>query len=351
MKRTLIYTLIWSISWASAWAISLPVAEDTSTTSRQILTAANGKAVLLALNTNQAALVKFDMASLPAAFSATNIISARLKLYVVAARKPGALSVHTATSYWTEAVITNTRCPSFNTTPIGSVPAAQVVTRRFVVVDVTSAVIAALNGSGPDFGFVLRDGGGQTYIASKEGPGLGPAAELEVDANLAMNAMGGGSFPGSLVLGGNLDVYGLTRQGSEAGTSQPAGGGIITRRVESTNSSRGMVVARTDTMTLERDGTLGGWRIVVCPNAGNVTAVASAQDSNGSDFISQSLVYGPYGYATTNVLFADFQGVISFHCRFGNAYGVGHFTEVSLLRSPNDGSTNWVGTLTSSFNQ
>jgi hypothetical protein len=222
--------------------------------------------------------------------------------------------------------------------------------KHFVTFDVTSAVISGLNG-GSNFGFVLQNTKGQTFIASKEGPSQGPAAELDIDANLSQNASGDGAFPGSLAIGGNLDLFGLMRQGTEAGTSETAGRGIIVRRIQSTNSAVASVVARTDTITLERDGTLGGWRVVNAANAGNVTISAFGIDGDSHTF-AQSIILGPNPYpASTNILFSAGQNVVNFRCSFGSPDEVGHHTEVSLLRSPNQNSPVWIGTLTSSYNQ
>jgi hypothetical protein len=355
IREILIKTVVPATSSVSALAISLPVAEDTFNTSHGALTAANGKAATLLLNTNQAALLKFDLASLPAAFTPTNIASARLKIYVVTARAPGDLVATLITSAWTEAVITNTPMPSFDTTIIGTAPTARVLAKHFVSIDVTAAVVAALNGSGPNFGFLLHDATGQTHIASKEGPSQGPAAELEIEANLAQNGSGSGTFPGLLSVGGdlsvsgNLNVTGLSRQGSETGTSEPAGRGIIIRRLESTNASLGSVVARTDTLTLVRDGTDTGWLLVHTANAGNVMACATGIDAGGNTY-SATYIPGPNPYpAGTNYVLLNH--VVSFRCIFGNADALGHVTEVSVMCSPNNSSSNWVGHIISSYNQ
>lgn len=346
IRDILTKTAVLVISSASALAITLPVAEDTFNAPHGVLTAANGKAATLLLNTNQAALVKFDLSALPAAFTPTNIVSARLKLYIVTTRTPGDLVATLITSAWTETVLTNTPMPSFDTTIIGEVSAAKVVAKRFVSIDVTAAVIAALNGSGPNFGFLLHDTKGQTYIPSKEGPSQGPAAELEIDANLAQNATASGAFPGSLSVGGDLMLASFLRQGSETGTSEPAGRGIIIRHVQSTNSAVGSVVARTDTLTLERDGTLDGWRIVNAANAGNIIIIAFSASYPGG----QMITLGPNPYpAGTNIFYNT--GNTYFRCSFGDTSGAGHYTEVSLMKAPIDNNPSWTGFLTSTYNQ
>ncbi|MFO1477614.1 MAG: DNRLRE domain-containing protein [Verrucomicrobiota bacterium] len=334
-------------------AFGLPVAEDTSAT-RDVLTLAAGKASTLAVSSNQAALLRFDLTSLPAAVSATNIVSSRIKLYVTSAKNPGDLTASLITAPWTETVTSNTSAPGFDATTIAAVPAAKLVAKRFVGLDVTDEIVGFLDGTVTNHGFLLRDAAGQLAFASKEGPSQGPAPELEIEANLSQDTTGSGVFPGSLIVGGHLSLGGLIRQGSETGTAEPAGGGLITRRIQSTNPTAGAVVARTDSMTLERAGTAGGWRTTLRANSGNVTFVLNGIDAGGTPFTSAS-AYGPNPYpAVTNlVLDPRYSGgdLIYFHCIFGSAEPSGYFTEVTLFRSPNSGGTNWVGTLTSSYNQ
>jgi hypothetical protein len=351
MKSLWTVFLVYShIFTASMSAVTLPVVEDTFSNSRGFLAPSAGKAPTLLVTANQNAFLQFDLSSLPRTFAATNIVSARLRLYIVSARTSGDLTVSTITSQWTESVITNVPMPTFDAAIAGSVSAAGVKSKHFATFDVTAAISAALIGQ-TNFGFSLRVPAGQVVISSKEGPSQGPAAELEIDANLSQSASGDGSFPGSLGVGGNFDLLGLMRQGSEIGTAEPAGRGIIIRRIQSTNSAAGSIVARTDTVTLERDGTLGGWRIVTAPNAGNVVVSAIAVNANDQVF-AKNIVIGPSPYpAATNTLFFDNQYIISLRCSFGSPYDLGHHTEVSIIRTPNQGSPSWVGTLMSSYNQ
>ena len=60
----------------------------------------------------------------------------------VGPRNPGDLAATLITSDWTEALIANTPMPSFDTTIIGTVPAAKVLGKHFVSIDVTAPVVA-----------------------------------------------------------------------------------------------------------------------------------------------------------------------------------------------------------------
>jgi len=159
----------------------------------------------------------------------------------------------------------------------------------------------------------------------------------------------GTNNPGSLLeVAGDTRIRGMTQMGSGTGTAESPDEALIVRRVKSTSSMPGSIVARTDTLMLERDGTDGGWRLVNVASPGNITIAATGLTGTGTTvntvfFISNGATAG------TNTVFANSQNVVSFHCSFGDSRGPGHLTEVSLTRFTTDFF--WTGTLTSTFNQ
>ncbi len=171
-----------------------------------------------------------------------------------------------------------------------------------------------------------------------------------------------------------LQVKSAVRQGLETSNSQvpivsgstgpsPLSGistfgyiGIVTRRINDTafsTGSNGLVLARTDVLTLQRDGTNGGLRIGYLVGSGpqNVacTGVTSSGGLVGKAFIPIVQPTPGAGVFTPNQIFTDSQAVVSVHCSFGNPYNIGSVTTVDLLRYPFD--YYWAGTLTSTFNQ
>lgn len=221
-------------------------------------------------------------------------------------------------------------------------------------------------------GFGTSSPGGAVSIVGGNGTGGGAAVNI-----IAGDTNGFGSFSGGTVSiqGGNSNGAGqpggniiLTpgtgpggpgtvrtsseiRMGSETGTeapvvsSSPGYLGLVIRRINSKSTTAGSVVAKTDTMTLVRDGTATGFQInvaaatgdfsIACLGLTNTTTVVGFTDS----FVDPS--------ATVAQVFnqTDLQ---QFNCSFGNTVE-GHMTEVNLLRHPT-GST-WVGTVTSTYNQ
>lgn len=151
-----------------------------------------------------------------------------------------------------------------------------------------------------------------------------------------------------LHVAGDTRVEGVTRAGSETGTAQTPDKGIMTRRVRSTFTAAGGVVARTDKLTLERDGSNGGWRIANVAFPGITTIAFTGITSAGATVNFVTSFFNPAAAGTTTV-FTDAQNVVSLRGSFGDSYSVIHMTEVSLTRYPGD--SYWTGTLTSTFNQ
>ena len=150
---------------------------------------------------------------------------------------------------------------------------------------------------------------------------------------------------------GNLRTNGLTRAGSETGTSQSPGisgdifAGLVTRRINSTDNTDGSVVARTDNITLIRDGTIAGLRISFTASTGR-TLHCMGVDSTGASVNARVVI--PAGTGTMNV-YSDAQNVEFAQCSFGNTSNQIHLTQVTLQRR--QGSSYWIGTVTSTFNQ
>jgi hypothetical protein len=171
-------------------------------------------------------------------------------------------------------------------------------------------------------------------------------------APLALFQDSGDQFVASITSNGTLSTLGIVDVGSWAGTTDlpdvvtdPNGyTGLVVRRINSFTSVAGSVVARTDDLLLERDGTSGGMRITFtgagtralrCLVITDPGAVVSAVALNIT--LAGSLAVGTSG----NVYLS---------CMFGDLAGQGHHTEVTIQRQGLTSST-WIGTLASTFNQ
>ncbi|EEF59926.1 beta strand repeat-containing protein [Pedosphaera parvula] len=166
----------------------------------------------------------------------------------------------------------------------------------------------------------------------------------------ALSVSGSALVTGSMQVAGPAQVTGTFRSGSEIGTSElPSPAGLVVRRVNSTNVTSGLVIARTDTVLLERDGTHGGFYIGVLPSSGNVTVACMGINSSGTP-INFYTTFGNSASGQSQQIYTDAQNVVHFECTFGRTYDAGqHLTTVTLSRYGAD--YYWSGTLTSTYNQ
>ncbi len=154
---------------------------------------------------------------------------------------------------------------------------------------------------------------------------------------------------GNAQIDGNARITGLINSGSQTGTSQaPTEPGLVVRRINSTTATAGSIVARTDTLTLVRDGSNGGWKVDYTANPGNVTIAATGITSAGAVIGFYTSLANPVAAGSVQV-FTDAQAVHSMQISFGYAFGNSHMTEANLTRYTND--YYWIGTVNSTYNQ
>jgi hypothetical protein len=157
---------------------------------------------------------------------------------------------------------------------------------------------------------------------------------------------------GSIHIDGQVRTSGMLRTGSETGTFErpeyglPSYEGLVVRRAVSSSASAGLVIARTDGLRLERDGTMGGLRVAWNATRGGTIACMGLTQA-GEPVGNFSRVGG--STPGTFQVFTDSQNVVYYSCSFGQENEIGDVTEVTMARDP--GFKSWVGTLTSSVNQ
>jgi hypothetical protein len=258
----------------SARAVLLPVAEDTSSTSAGKINSTTGKATTLPVTSKEKAFLIFDLSTLPASMNASNIASARLNLYVSSLTTAGDLSVHLVTNVWRENTA-NVPAPGYSSNVVGTIPAADLVAKTFIEVDVTSAVSNWLNG-GSNFGFAIATATGNVRLASKEGLGTGFPALLEIEMSVPVVQLNASQLTNGTLPLSSLPVVVLTN--AETGVTLS---GTFTGNASGLTNLPATVVTNTEAgVTLS--GTFSG-------NGSNLTGVALLQGSNsfnGSQFIT-----------------------------------------------------------------
>lgn len=211
IQQTKTIVALLSLASVSAHALTVPVSQDATTTSINTITVGSGKGTTLSVNAKQSALVRFnvgDLTVVPASITPSNIKSATLRLYV-SSIKPGDLTVHTITSDWAEKPLTlPAAIPTISSTVLATIPSASVLGKHFITVDVTTQVKAWLTTPATDFGLAIQTATAtaKVFLGSKEGPGLGESATLDIEANLAENASGSVTVSGNLSVSNNFLV-------------------------------------------------------------------------------------------------------------------------------------------------
>jgi hypothetical protein len=164
-------------------ALNLPVAEDTFTPTGDTLTKAAGAGTTLRVAPDREAFLRFEAGEFSESAPAETVTRAQLILYFSKVVTPGALTLHTVTSDWTEAVSRATAKPSFASNPFATIPASRVVGKQFVIVDVTEQTKAWLRNPASDFGFAVGSSeGAKVLLGAKEGAASGYSATLEIES-------------------------------------------------------------------------------------------------------------------------------------------------------------------------
>jgi formylglycine-generating enzyme len=214
-------------------AVILPPTDDTSGTlifsgrppaiTKRTLTALNGRGTTLPVSRTRTAFLRFAVEE--AGISSSTVEQARLTLFFPSVTRQGGLSLHVNTQEWEETFAGPTRShPSFGE-PLLTIPAASVVSKQFVILDVTQQVKDWLANPGTNFGFSVTspDGIVVATLGSKEGSASGYPPLLEIEGTGATSA----NIPSSIVkrdAEGNFMVGTIT--GALVGNSTTAGSAI-----------------------------------------------------------------------------------------------------------------------------
>jgi hypothetical protein len=200
---------LFAMAVMKATAITLPVAEDTSTSvvrGSEVIREASGRSPLLNAAGAQRALIRFDYSNLPTDIEDRNINSVTMSLYTTLVRNASAgdLIVRRVTSAWSE-TSNNVPAPSVAPVPVATIPAASLVGKNFITVDITDAVLAEL-AAGTNFGFMIETTVSSTRVlfASKEGSLAGAAARLDFGANSLIANAGNDNLLAGVNAGANL---------------------------------------------------------------------------------------------------------------------------------------------------
>ena len=152
----------------------------------------------------------------------------------------------------------------------------------------------------------------------------------------------------TLDVAGSVHASGTIRLGSETGGAPAYANGLIIRTVSSQNQTVSNIVARTDTLTLERDGTYGGLLIRWTASPGYCVINASGIATNNGYQVFHYMISSPATNGTVS-LYPSPQILSHYDISFGNPFMPANMTHVVLDRYDTDYFM--TGTITSTYNQ
>jgi len=163
--------------WSTAYAQITPSADSYTNTATP--TTNNGAKTLLDVDgASQTTYIQFNLASIP---TTASISQATLKLYVNSVTTAGSFNVDYVNSAWSESTIDASNAPTPGTTIASNVNVATADKNQYILINVTPAVQAWLNGSETNNGIALvANGTFNATFDSKENTATSHAPELDI---------------------------------------------------------------------------------------------------------------------------------------------------------------------------
>src|SRR5271165_6694810 len=242
-RATLLMLLLFM---AAATYAQITPSADSYTNTTTPTTNYGAKVLLDVQSASQTTYIQFDLSSIPTGYTSSNVAKASLKLYVNAVTTAGSFNVDYVNGSWAENTITTNLAPALGTTIVASVPLVKTNVHDYILIDITPAVGAWLDGIQTNDGIALVGNSPlNASFDSKESTTQSHPPELDVV--FTGSGSGGGTITGVLTgagsglkgggTSGTLNLSLLTScasgqvlawNGSAWACSSPSGGGTVT---------------------------------------------------------------------------------------------------------------------------
>jgi hypothetical protein len=232
-----------------------------------------GAKTLLDVESSQTTFIQFNLASIPAGYTSSNITKATLKLYVNTVVAAGSFNVDYVNGTWTESTLTANTAPALGTTIAASVPLVTADKNQYILIDITPAVQAWLSGTANDGIALVGNSPVNATFDSKETTSTSHPAELDI-----VFAGGGGS-----------GISGIT---TASGSGLIGGGTSGTLNLSLTNTCGTKQVLQ---------WTGSAWACA-SSGTGTVTSVASGAGLTGGPITGSGTLSIPAGGVTNTML-------------------------------------------------
>ena len=180
------------------FALTIPASEDSIGYNNQI-TASGNAAIQLAVDVNRKAFIYFNLNDIPIN-AVVRWAKLRMFLPTVTAKGSG-LSIYQVGGVWNECK--PSAMPYIQPYAVASIPADQLGNKRFVTADVTATVQSWISMRALNEGFAIAPtlgyyGPSVLVLTSKEGPGLGIPADLDIEFQPEAKPITADQLPASL---------------------------------------------------------------------------------------------------------------------------------------------------------
>ncbi len=233
----------------------------------------------------QIAYIQFNLASIPAGAS---VSQATLKLFVNSVTNPGSFNVNYVSGPWLEGAITHELAPALGTTIVSNVGITGEDKNQYILINITPAVQAWLNGTEANNGIALvANGAFHAAFDSKENAGTAHPPQLDIvfaagsslqlgdNSLICVTSSAAAATSGSSLADDAISGSSPMNIGIHCG---PVGGGGTVTSVGLTAPSPDFIVTGSP---VTASGTLGlGW--VVSPDYNNTPSAIVKRDSSGN---------------------------------------------------------------------
>jgi hypothetical protein len=189
-------------SWTAAYGQIMP-SGDAYTNTVTPTTNLGTKPLLDVESASQTTYIQFDLSSIPSGYTSASIAKATLMLYVNAVTTAGSFNVDYVNGTWSEKSITADLAPALGTTIVSSVPLAGANVHDYILIDLTPAVDAWLDGTEPNDGIALVGNSPlNSSFDSKENTANSHPPELDIVFTAGGTISGVNTASGSGLTGG-----------------------------------------------------------------------------------------------------------------------------------------------------
>lgn len=282
--------------------------DDAYTSTATPTTNFGAKTTLGVVSPSQSAYIQFDLSSIPAGYTSASIAKATLKLYVNTVPAAGSFNVDFVNGTWSEKTITANLAPALGSTIAPSVPLTSTNAKDYLLIDLTAAVGAWLNGTQSNDGIALvANSPLSATFDSKENTAQSHPPELDIVFSGGGTITGITTAAGSGLIGGtnkgvaNLSLLTscssgqiLSWNGTAWACKSVSGSGTVTSVGLSAPASDFTVSGSPVTTA----GTLGlNWN--VAPTSGNTPNAIVKRDAAGNFFANDITSTGIFVTETT----------------------------------------------------